>query len=599
MTDELSPHTFGNEDRLPRIPVPSLEDSGARLLEWCAPLVDDDQYAATRAAVDELLAGPGPALQEALVAYDARPDVHSWLDAFWEARYLGRRDRIALNANFLFLFGPGADDAGRDDQPAADQAERAARLVTGALAHQHQVDTETLPPVTRRGEPTTMEQHRYLFSATRIPGIDQDTTRTPYTDEWPGPSRERHVLVFAGGSMFRLDVIGPDGVPHTTAEIAAGLRTIAAGAGDGPPSIGPLTTKARAAWAASRRELLDADPVNPGALDVVETALLCVALEDVVPADDTAACAQLLHGDSRHRWFDKAVSFVVFADGTAGINVEHCRLDGTTVLALIDGILSTPTADHEAVTSARSQGEPASEPIEFGLTDALRADVDGAAEAFREFAAGVDNTLVTFSDIGSDRIKELGVSPDAFMQMAYQLAHVRAKGYVGPTYESIATLRYHHGRTEAMRVVTPEVLAYVAAMTGDAADDRRAAFEAAAEAHGRRAAQCQRYEAPEQHLWELSLIAQRQGGEPLAVTSSPGWTIMRDDAMSTSSAPSVHVRGFGFGSTSSHCIGVAYVLLPDRLILHLSTPTEVGEQMAVFADELRRAVDEQVALLGE
>ena len=138
----------------------------------------------------------------------------------------------------------------------------------------------------------------------------------------------------------------------------------------------------------------------------------------------------------------------------------------------------------------------------------------------------------------------------------------------------------------------------------DADDDaRRAAFDAAAQAHGDRARACQAGKAPEQHLWELSLIAQRRGAElgvtgPLAVVESPGWRIMRDDYMSTSSAPSVHVRVFGFGSTSTQCIGVAYVLLPDRWIVHLSTSAEVGEQMERFAVELRRAVDEITTLLG-
>jgi carnitine O-acetyltransferase len=55
---------------------------------------------------------------------------------------------------------------------------------------------------------------------------------------------------------------------------------------------------------------------------------------------------------------------------------------------------------------------------------------------------------------------------------------------------------------------------------------------------------------------------------------------------------------FGFGSTSTHCIGVAYVLLPDRLVVHLSTPASVGAEMERFAVELRRAVDEIGALLA-
>ncbi|GLZ44020.1 carnitine O-acetyltransferase [Actinomycetospora sp. NBRC 106375] len=588
--------TFDAEDGLPRVPVPALADSATQFLEWCDPLLDADQRAETRAAVDQLLRphGPGPVLQAALEAYDAAPTTHSWLDDFWESRYLGRRDRIALNANFFFLFTDTAEH---------DQAARAAALVLGALEHKHQVDSGALPPATRKGAPMTMEQHRYLFSSTRIPGDEQDTARTPYTEQWPGPSRARHVLVFVRGHAFRLDVLGPDGTAHTATEIAEGLRAVQEQAGSQPgPGVGRLTTKARAEWAASRRALLDEG--NEAALDDVETALFAVALEDVAPDDDRARGAQLLGGDSTNRWFDKSLTFVVFADGAAGINTEHCRLDGTTVLALVDGVLGASTDEHAERLGARAQGVPAPSELPFVVTDERAADIRAAGEDFAAYAGSIATQLVLFDDLGSDRIKKLGASPDAFVQMAYQLAHVRAKGFVGATYESIATLQFHHGRTEAMRVVTPEILAFTAAMDDPGADDaaRREAFEAAAAAHVRRAQDCQAGRAPEQHLWELSLIQQRRGAslgaaEPLEVVDSPGWRVMRDDYLSTSSAPSQHVRVFGFGSTSTHCIGVAYVLLPGRLVVHLSTPAAVGEQMERFATELRRAVDGIAALL--
>ena len=61
----------------------------------------------------------------------------------------------------------------------------------------------------------------------------------------------------------------------------------------------------------------------------------------------------------------------------------------------------------------------------------------------------------------------------------------------------------------------------------------------------------------------------------MALFESPGWVIMRNDYLSTSSAPSPNIRYFGFGSTSPQCIGVAYVLLPGPLHVHLSTPESV------------------------
>ncbi len=589
---DYSTRTFGNEDSLPRVPLPDLDSSCEWFLDWCAPLLTAEELAETRAAVDEFRAGPAGALQAALERYDAEPGVHSWLDTFWPYRYLGRRDRIALNANFFFLF----QDA---DSGPSTQLDRAARLVAEAVRLKLRLDEERVPPVVLRDRPQTMEQYKYLFSTTRIPGVERDTVRAPYTEDSPGPSRARHIMVLVNGRMVRLDVQDPAGRPYPEPALAAALRQAQQTAREAPagPSVGHLTTLARADWARCRAELLALDPANADALDAVETALFCLCLDDVTPGDDLEACDELLHGGSGNRWYDKALSLVVFADGRAGINVEHCELDGTTILAFVDAILAGEGEPPERL----AEGRPDAALVEFALDDGLRAAIHDADASFARFVADTASTVVRLDDFGAETVKRLGMSPDAFVQMAYQLAHHRAKGRLGATYESIATRQWRHGRTEAMRVVTPEAVAFVAAMEDDDADTRHEAFAAAAAAHVARARDCQQGRAPEQHLWELELIARRRGAElgvtePLALYSSPGWRIMRDDYLSTSSAPSTNIEYFGFGSTSSRCIGVAYVLLPGRLHIYLSTPRPVADQMAVFADELRRAIAELVAL---
>lgn len=593
-TDALSQRTFGNEERLPRVPLPTPEESCARFLQWCAPLLTDEQLSATEEAVAEFLRPDSPArvLHAALAEFDA--GARSYLDLFWPARYLGRRDRIALNANFFFLF--------EDPEPEqAEQVARAVALVSAAVDHKLALDAEAVPPVVLRGQPQSMEQQKFLFSTTRIPGAEQDTVRAPYGHGWDGPSPARHIAVLFRGAVFALDVLSPDGLPYPPEAIADGLRSIMADALRPASPVGHLTTKARAEWAASR-EALRALPGNAAALESVEAALFCLCLEDFAPADAQEACDHLLHGDSGNRWFDKAVSLVVFADGRAGINVEHCGLDGTTILAFTDALLRP--GDPHATDFAT--GAPAVAPVDFTVDEALRADIADAAAAFGQYAADTATEIVSFPAFGSEAIKALGMSPDAFVQMAYQLAHKRSKGLIGATYESIATRQFQNGRTEAMRVVTPEVLQFVAAMedpeaTGEA---RRDAFRAAAAAHVARAKECQAGLAPEQHLWELQWVQRRRGAElgatePLALYDSPGWQVMRDDYLSTSSAPSTTIQYFGFGSTSKQCIGVAYVLLPDRFNVYLSTPTSVAEEMTAFATHLRSAVAELGALLSE
>src|SRR5207248_2136679 len=112
---------------------------------------------------------------------------------------------------------------------------------------------------------------------------------------------------------------------------------------------------------------------------------------------------------------DKAVSLIVFEDGTAGINVEHCELDGTTILGFTDVLLSGSRVPREA-----ADGVPGFEAIEFTLTDALREDARAAGAAYKAYADATATQTVSF-DFGANRAKELGMSPDAFAQMSYQL----------------------------------------------------------------------------------------------------------------------------------------------------------------------------------
>jgi carnitine O-acetyltransferase len=580
---EWSPRTFGNEDRLPRVPVPTLADSGRRFLEWCGPLLTPDELAETEAAVEDFVAAGSPAheLQAALEEYDRSPGVRSWLDTFWPYRYLGRRDRIALNANFFFLFR----------ESSLGQVERAAELTASAVDYKLRLDEELVAPVLVRGAPQSMVQHKYLFSATRIPGEVLDTARTPYRDGWEGPSRARHIVVFHRNTPFRMDVVAEDGRPYSPEQLADGLRAILKDDHTTDVPAGHFTTKARAEWAASRAALIEAG--NGAALETIETALFCVCLDDFTPSTTLEAADQLLYG--ANRWYDKAVSLIVFEDGTAGINVEHCELDGTTILGFTDALLSGERLPRES-----AEGVPGFEPVEFTLTDALREDARAAGKAFAAYADATATQTVSF-DFGANRAKELRMSPDAFAQMSYQLAHKRAKGLTGATYESIATRQFQNGRTEAMRVVTPEVFRFVSVLedANATADEKREAFRTAAAKHVARAKECQAGDAPEQHLWELQLIGKRRGDtESPALYTSPGWLKMRDDYLSTSSAPSVNIQYFGFGSTSPQCIGIAYVLLPDRWNIYLSTPKHVSAEMYRFADELAKAVSELQELLA-
>jgi carnitine O-acetyltransferase len=596
---EIRAQTFDDQSSLPRLPLPTLEETSLRFIEWCEPLLSASELHDTKAALERFVrrGGPGERLQDALVAYDRESGVKSWLDLFWQTRYLGRRDRIALNANVFLLFPDWR----------MTQTRRAASLIASALNFKQLADEGRLPVERWRGQPLCMVQYKYVFATTRIPGLTQDTVRAPFTLPHPGPSLARHILVFHKGHIARMEVIGPNGAPYHIDDIEHGLDAVKGSLdalADTDESVGHLTTMARAEWAAARAELIAAHHDNAAALETIETALFNICLDEVAPEDHLAVCNNLLYGSSANRWYDKAISLIVTANGTAGVNAEHSMLDGMALMGFVDALHARNAAEASAHSTTTSTGMPAFALIQFNLTENLRRKIREAAQSFKAYGDTTASMLYEFDAFGANRVKELGLSPDAFVQLALQLAHVRTKRFVGATYESIATRQFDRGRTEAMRVVTPEILQFVAAMQDEAASqaDKVRRLRAAADKHVRRAKECQEGQAPEQHLWELMLIQKRSGKaldvtEELTVFTSPGWLKMRHDYLSTSSLMSDLVTFFGFGSTSVDCIGVGYAVRSDGFYAYLSTGKSGAIYLAKFAANLRDAMLELRDLL--
>lgn len=63
--------TFANQDALPKLPIPPLQDTCKRYLTALRGLQDDEEHAATTRAVQSFLQGDGPALQERLERWAA------------------------------------------------------------------------------------------------------------------------------------------------------------------------------------------------------------------------------------------------------------------------------------------------------------------------------------------------------------------------------------------------------------------------------------------------------------------------------------------------------------------------------------------------
>jgi carnitine O-acetyltransferase len=113
----------------------------------------------------------------------------------------------------------------------------------------------------------------------------------------------------------------------------------------------------RDAWANARAALLAASPTNAASLAAIETSLLCICLDDVDSADDTACSRAVLlgrEGQLCNRWFDK-LNVVVEPRRAVGANFEHSALDGHAFRRIVDDLFVMPGSPLRVLAEPRCQ----------------------------------------------------------------------------------------------------------------------------------------------------------------------------------------------------------------------------------------------------
>lgn len=85
------------EDSLPRLPVPTLEETAKRYLRSVHPLLNESEYQHTKNAVADFIkpSGQGETLQKRLESRRNDPAHKNWIYEWWnDAAYLSKRNRL-------------------------------------------------------------------------------------------------------------------------------------------------------------------------------------------------------------------------------------------------------------------------------------------------------------------------------------------------------------------------------------------------------------------------------------------------------------------------------------------------------------------------
>lgn len=543
----------------------------------------------TSSYVSKFLANEGQSLQKQLLQTDAENSHTSYISEPWFDMYLQDRKPLPINYNPFFVFVPESD-------PKYDsQLVKATNLIVSSLRFMKSLKDNVLEPevfhlnpkksdtdlfrnVTRllpsrfsyygaylfKAYPLDMSQYTNLFNTTRIPELGKDKIIQD--------SSAKHLVVLRKGQFYAFDVLDANNSIRTPKEIAACLKAILED--DRPPNehpVGVLTTSERDQWARARSYLLETG--NKEILKKIDTAIFVMALDDEVIGNEHSKLNRtFLHSDGTNRWFDKSFSLIVSKDGYAGINFEHSWGDGVAVLRYFQDVkadVSRKPRFHPHEVDELSKESVNVEKLQFLIDAKSKNIIDQQKATYVEWTNRLCIDHLLYEELGKDRCKKLGISPDAVMQLAFQLAMYILEGRLVSTYESCSTAAFKHGRTETIRPCTLQTKAICIAMTQDKMKPSKSEIKKmiidCSKTHNMLTKEAVMGQGFDRHLFVLRKISEKSGDNKLAIFHDPAYNAINYNILSTSTLSSPDILSGGFGPVISDGYGVGYMIQEKRL----------------------------------
>ncbi|XP_047459271.1 choline O-acetyltransferase [Mugil cephalus] len=572
---------LGAGDGLPKLPLPNLKDTLDMYLRCMKHLLTEEQFNKTLNIVKHFGApgGVGEQLQGKLM--ERRESKANWVYDYWlNDMYLNNRMALPVNSSPAMVFPQ------QNFRAPIDSLRFAAHLISGVLEYKTLLDARALPVDYARGQlagtPLCMEQYYRLFTSYRLPGSERDTLVAQESSVMPEPE---HIIVACKNQFFVLDVV-INFRRLNERDLLTQLDKIAkmaASEEERLPPIGLLTSDGRTDWAESRSVLMR-ESTNRDSLDMIERCLCLVCLDDASGPElsDTTRAMMMLHGgglakNGGNRWYDKPMQFVVGADGCCGVVCEHSAFEGIVLVQCTEYLLKYMIGSPSKLVRAASVSElPAPRRLRWKCTPEIHKLITASADKLQRLVRNLDMNVHKFYDYGKEFIKKQKMSPDAYIQVALQLAFYRCHGRPVSTYESASIRRFREGRVDNIRSATPEALAFVKAMTDEKLKstsdaERMEMLRGAITAQTKYTILAITGMAIDNHLLGLREIAHEMKMEKPEIFKDEAYLISNQFILSTSQVPTTVEMFCCYGPVVPNGYGACYNPQSDHIIFSVSS----------------------------
>lgn len=601
LEDFIGGPLYQDQKELPSLPVPNLENTLSSFLPTALPLAKNEDEAKHLIKKSERFMLEVKGLQEKLIE---RKEINmsdsSWLQHWWNTvGYLQVRDPIVVNVSYFFHFIDDgtlpilANQSSRSLDGKHLGVLRAASILHSSADFRKQVCSGSYPQQRMgRNEPKTplcSVAFKYMFNSCRVPHRVQDTYKIY------DPSLHKHCIVARKGLFFSVDFLDDVGDALPVQELEERLQkcVILADENVHLPKFGWCTSSDRDSWADARSEMLR---IGGGGMakdiEKIESSALMICLDDEAPVS-RKQCGDIFWtgglSSGHNRWFDKSIQIMCANNGKAGLIGEHSMMDGMPMVCYADHVTRNTYSD--AINKSGVEMSLAKGGVEILFQSCVDSNVfnnsklpemiSKANQHFIQLVSDHELNVQSFQGYGSNGIKKMGYSPDAFVQMAIQLAIYRLLGKQVGTYEATQVRPYLHGRTETTRTISPDSAAFVKRMGTRAnfCDDvpsrveKKAYLRKAVETHMNYITKAAKGHGVDRHFLGLSMMV--DGGEQMPeLYSDPLFVRSKTWRVSTSNLSHPRFDNWGFGEVVSNGVGIGYAIKRRSCVFNITALKE-------------------------
>ncbi len=532
--------------KMKTLPVPKLSDTKDELIQWVKPFLSPNEFKAASKEIEHFFthSTEGEKLQNKLLTWNDETEIN-WLSPLWNESYLSYPDKLHLGLSYHMVLK-------NKHFIQKNQTELIADLLQRATAYYHfLIDSSQL-----------VGQQAKLFKATRIPNEPNDTY---FIGE---PSKKNNYVIFSYHNIhYKIFVSDQVGDLIQTEHLIQQIKEIKQTKNQADFSINYLSSTNRAQAFKLYQEIkID----NQAALDNINNALFFFHLDRTSQTSLETLKSSFLNAEDKY--YDKTLQFGISKNNHISLSVEHTYVDATTLLPLIDYLYET-----EIDTDSISKQTPNYQTLSYTLSKDIIQSLTQIKEVNKSDLKLFQVNELKLKEVNASKIKAAAFSPDAFFQMALQIAQYKTFNKIKSTYEPVAMTDYLGGRTECIRPVTNESVELTRRYVKEASDDLilEQMKQAAAE-HKRRIIKCLNGQGVERHLFALEAMYDRYSDElelkvKPDVFSNNGVKQLTKDFISTTNVTHKWIDGFIFGPVIEGGFGLYYSLLDDEITVNISS----------------------------